>query len=370
MNIIFLYSRIEKNLETSGEAKKAMMQVKALNTERTRCTIFFHDRTGKLNKLFVRLPFYHIYSTRFTRELLKAIEDGETDVLYIRKDILDNSFCRFLSVIKDKFPKIKIVMEIPTYPYDLEWSSLKDLPMLLKDRSVRNRMRENIDLIATLTDDKMIWGIRTVRIDNGIDCDRIKKRRKINTSQNEIHLLGVAIVEKWHGYDRVIRGIAEYHYQEKPNDKEIYFHIVGDGSQIPYLKQMAYELHVEKYIIFHGAMFGEKLDDMFDRADIGIGVLGLFRRNSNMACTLKHREYMSRGIPFIYSGKDELVERGNPKWFCKFENEDSPIQMNDVINFYDSCAGNELEITEQMYNYARENMSWTQQMKKVIDALY
>lgn len=34
MKAIFLYSRIEKNLEESGEAKKAIMQVNALSQTR------------------------------------------------------------------------------------------------------------------------------------------------------------------------------------------------------------------------------------------------------------------------------------------------------------------------------------------------
>ena len=33
MNIVFMYSRLEDNLEESGEAKKSKMQVKAMNTD-------------------------------------------------------------------------------------------------------------------------------------------------------------------------------------------------------------------------------------------------------------------------------------------------------------------------------------------------
>ena len=63
MKAIFLYSRIEKNLEESGEAKKAIMQVNALSKLGIVSEIIWHDRTDKFNKLLVRIPFYKNYST-------------------------------------------------------------------------------------------------------------------------------------------------------------------------------------------------------------------------------------------------------------------------------------------------------------------
>ena len=56
MKAIFLYSRIEKNLEESGEAKKAIMQVNALSKLGIVSEIIWHDRTDKFNKLLVRIP--------------------------------------------------------------------------------------------------------------------------------------------------------------------------------------------------------------------------------------------------------------------------------------------------------------------------
>lgn len=73
---------------------------------------------------------------------------------------------------------------------------------------------------------KTIFGQRTVRISNGVDFDTVPLRKTINNNSSPtLHLIGVAEVHYWHGYDRLIHGLGEYYRQY--HDKEIYFHIVG-----------------------------------------------------------------------------------------------------------------------------------------------
>lgn len=49
-----------------------------------------------------------------------------------------------------------------------------------------------------------------------------------------------------HGYDRVIRGLSNY-YKENPKVK-VCFHIVGKGDEIPKLKSLTKQLHMDKYV--------------------------------------------------------------------------------------------------------------------------
>ena len=44
--------------------------------------------------------------------------------------------------------------------------------------------------------------------------------------ENELHLIGVAEIHFWHGFDRLIKGLKEY-YAHNPGYK-VYFHIVGN----------------------------------------------------------------------------------------------------------------------------------------------
>ncbi len=82
--------------------------------------------------------------------------------------------------------------------------------------------------IVTLSDDKTIFQVPTIQISNGIDAKAISIRQKVAADEN-IHLIGVATLSFWHGYDRVIEGLHKYYKNGNPNRKELFFHIVGDS---------------------------------------------------------------------------------------------------------------------------------------------
>ena len=123
---------------------------------------------------------------------------------------------------------IKAVMEIPTYPYDQEFARFSwDIKLKLKiDRLFRNQLSKELAAIVTFSDEERIFGQRTIRISNGVDFDSIPLHLYQAPVDGSIHLIGVAEVHIWHGYDRLIAGLGEY-YQNTPNPRPVFFHIVG-----------------------------------------------------------------------------------------------------------------------------------------------
>ena len=367
MMAIFLYSRIEKNLEESGEAKKAIMQVNALSKLGIVSEIIWHDRTDKFNKLLVRIPFYKNYSTGLTAHLIEKINnDREICLLYIRKDIFDYSFLKMIKKIKNQ-THINILVEIPTYPYDAEWSKLKDLPLLLKDRLARKRLYKYVDKIALCApDENIIWKIPTLVIGNGIDVDKINKKKIFSKDASTIKLLGVACVEKWHGYDRLIRGMAEY-YKSDNKQRHIEFHIVGNGSQIPYLKRLTEKSNLNDYVFFHGTLYGKQLDSIFDECDIGVASLAAFRKGITIGRELKLREYIARGLPYIYTNDDDIE---NIPYNCgiKLPRSEQAINVWNVIKFYDRMREeyDMRQLSDYLRQYAEDNLSWEKQMSPVV----
>ena len=97
---------------------------------------------------------------------------------------------------------IKIAMEIPTYPYDSEY---KGFPFFTRcglqiDRLFRKTLAKRVNGIVTFSDEKTIFGQRTVRISNGVDFDTVPLRKTINNNSSPtLHLIGVAEVHYWHG---------------------------------------------------------------------------------------------------------------------------------------------------------------------------
>ena len=365
MRIIYVYTAMEKDLSASGEGKKALMQSSALQSNGIDSSVFYHDRRFKNNKILVRIPFYPIYGKSFVNRLIGELED--CDGVYIRKYVIDRSFIRMLKRIRNKFPHKPIVFEVPTYPYDKEFESLVDFPLLMKEKINRNKLNRYIDRIVTFSKDESIFGISCINTSNGIDCNMISAREVRKQEENTIRLLGVANVEKWHGYDRLIRGLSEYYSSKQSTDLNIVFDLVGNGVEIPFLKRLAKDLKVSDKVYFYGALSGNNLAERYDEADIGIGSLGMHRIGMKDGYTLKLREYMARGLPFIYAYDDELIEDNCDGYFIKYPNDDSAIDVNRIVEFYKETYSRETaeNISYKMHSIAAEKLTWKEQMKPI-----
>ena len=265
---------------------------------------------------------------------------------------------------------IKAVMEIPTYPYDQEFARFSwDIKLKLKiDQLCRNQLSKELAAIVTFSDEECIFGQRTIRISNGVDFDSIPLHQYQQPADGSIHLIGVAEVHIWHGYDRLIAGLGEY-YQNIQNPRQVYFHIVGGVHSNERYKANAFhpgmQAIIDKYgiqdkIIFHGQLYGDALDEVFNQSCFAIGSLARHRSGITIIKTLKNREYATRGIPFIYSEQDSDFD--HQSYVLKAQPDESPIDILQILDFIDHHHFQPEEIRKTV-----ENLSWKIQMQKVID---
>ncbi len=269
---------------------------------------------------------------------------------------------------------IHAVTEIPTYPYDKEYNrnTYWQMRLTLKiDKLFRRALYKYMDAMVTFSDAKEIFGQKTINISNGVDFDSIPLHHpsSIFPHPSSLHMIGVAEVHSWHGFDRVMSGIGEY-YSHQPSaishQKDVYFHIVGGVH--PYRMKVDYKPQIEKYqiqdkIIFHGTMFGKELDDIFNQCQFAIGSLGRHRSGITVIKTLKNREYATRGIPFIYSEQDSDFD-GQP-YIIKAPADESPIDIQRIIDFMQKFQMSPEDIRKTV-----EPLQWKYQMKKVVDAVF
>jgi glycosyltransferase involved in cell wall biosynthesis len=268
---------------------------------------------------------------------------------------------------------IHAVTEIPTYPYDQEFIgySSKERMNLKMDQLFRNSLYKYMDAMVTFSDAKEIFGQKTINISNGVDFDSIPLHQPsaISHQPSSLHMIGVAEVHSWHGFDRVMAGIGEY-YRDVRSKKEdvrgVYFHIVGGVH--PHRMKVDFAPIIEKYhiqdkIIFHGTKFGKELDDVFDQCQFAIGSLGRHRSGITVIKTLKNREYATRGIPFIYSEQDSDFD--HQSYIIKAPADDSPINIQEIIDFLEHFDTEPEEIRKTV-----EPLQWKYQMKKVVDAVF
>jgi glycosyltransferase involved in cell wall biosynthesis len=351
-------------IKTNGIVKKIVNQVSALNIEGQLSFKIFNLPRLKGNPIimFISYLLCDIYSNI-------SFDFFSYDYIYVRRIIpLNYSFIKLLKTIRKKNNVCKIVYEIPTYPYDKEHKKLKGKMCLFIEKIFRTKLKKYIDKIITLSNDDIIFGIPTIKIVNGINCTDIKIR-KPTISFDIINLIAVAQFARWHGYDRLIEGLDKY-YEKKESCRNLYIHFVGDGPEVNNLRNLVQQLNLDKYIIFHGALFGEELSNIFDKADIAVSSLGCHRIGIFLGSFLKSREYLARGIPMISSTKVDILPSGFE--YCLYVPEDeSPIDMQSILNFYQKLTAKHSvsEITKNIRKFAEDNCDMSKTMLPVIEYL-
>ena len=118
---------------------------------------------------------------------------------------------------------------------------------------------------------------------------------------------------------------------------------------------------MDKHIIFHGPLFGEALDDVFNHCQLGIGSLARHRSGITHLRSLKNREYTARGIAFVYSEIDDDFE--NMPYVMKVRPDESPLDIHALITFMKSVSLSSQDIRSSI----EQTLSWKVQMKRVID---
>lgn len=297
------------------------------------------------------------------RSVIDYVRESKTDLVYIRGANNINPFT--ISMVRGmRKAGAKVVWEIPTYPYDGEFkaSSRKDKARLQVDKMCRGTQAKYLDYFVTYANVPQIFGAPTICISNGIDFDKIPVKTSQRSDKTELRMIAVAEIHFWHGFDRVVSGMAEY-YAGKPSVKVV-FDVVGYGGKaLDQMKQMVADSGLEQYVTFHGPQYGEALDALFERADIGIASLGRHRSDITDIKTLKNREYAARGIPFVYSERDSDFD--DRPYIMKAPADETPLDIAALVEFYDK-----FDMTPQEIRSTVAGLSWKNQMKKVTDTIF
>ncbi|MEN9918735.1 MAG: hypothetical protein RL662_1171 [Bacteroidota bacterium] len=313
---------------------------------------FDHSIRGKLKKW-----------TDYTA-ILHYIEAHAINFVYVRSYHNANPF--LISTIKTlKRKGIKVLLEIPTYPYDQEYiGATKTMKFQLRlDKTFRKQLAKELFAIVTFSDDPAIFGAHTINISNGIDFDAIVLKQSINDTSQQLRLISVAEIHRWHGFDRLIAGLIEYYKTEQ--SYQVLYDIVGYGVgvEIEKLHKLVNDNNLSNYVRFHGSQFGTALDTLFENADMGIASLARHRSNITHIKTLKNREYAARGIPFVYSEIDNDFEA--MPYILKAPMDETPIDIAALIQFY-----HKIEKTPNDIRQSVNFLSWQVQLQKVVDAVF
>lgn len=353
--------------EGNGIYKKVIAQNNALIKNGISTDCFFLEK-GNDNKTYFILnnSLFSNFENKndisfFYKKLWEHIVNNSIKLVFIRYAF--NAGPRFNSFLKQcKRIGCKVILEIPTYPYDneLKITNIKEALYIYVEKIWRKRLFKYVYKIITYSTDKYIFNIPTINISNGVDKSTITVKENIGIDDNCIRLIGVANINFWHGYDRLIRGLYTYYKTEQKYI--IYFHIVGLGNISVYneLKSLINDLQLNNYVFLEGSKEGKELNEIFSKSHMAVGCLGCHRKNIKEVKSLKNVEYAMRGIPMLYS--ENNYDFDNQKYVLKFPANESEINVNKICDFIKNNKFNPIEIRETV-----NHLTWDHQMQIVLE---
>ena len=348
----------------SGVEKKIISQIKTLNAYGVKCKfVYCKAPNNLLKKIISCIPFF---SDGISWPPIEQLNNPS--FIYIRRPaVVGKELIDFLAAFKNKYPDAMVLYEIPSYPYDKEMTGLLSLA-LVKDRIYRKKLSDNVDYIVDLSGENRIFGIPTIQITNGIDLSMYAEKKPVNLN-NEINILSVAFFERWHGIDRFIVGMRDY---VQSHGQLIHLHLVGAGTALSELKKKVADYGLSDFVTFYGVLEGESLSEIYNKCSLAIECLGIHRRGKGQkSSSLKSREYMARGMPFIGSSPIDVFENEYVDFFLKMPESEEPINIEAVVQFHNELYAkySQSELIAKIREFANLHISMDMAMKSVIDIL-
>lgn len=149
----------------------------------------------------------------------------------------------------------------------------------------------------------------------------------ISTSKKDFNdNINLLYVGTLHGRNihHTLIGLAEY-FNGKKTTKKITYNIIGDGAELPYLKELVSKLSLEGSVKIHGRIPHFELKPFFDKCNVGVSYVPITDYYDFQPPT-KTFEYILSGIPCIatntYENRAIINERNgiicmdNPESFA------------------------------------------------------
>lgn len=179
---------------------------------------------------------------------------------------------------------------------------------------------------------------------------KIEKRPQLSPG-GTLRMFSAGRFDQRHGLERVFNGLASNAAKER-----FELHLVGEGPELENYKKLHNDLNLQKHVHFYGRISEEKLRELEAHCHIGVGSLGLYKTGLNETCSLKVREYASKGLPFFFSGVDSDFFPESP-FAHMTPNDDSPIDLDGVYDFALRCLADQ-DAGAKLCKFADDHLTW------------
>jgi len=361
--ILFITTTFIFKKELEGIKNKLIAQKQAMENLGLKVDFVSVDEPYKvfLNGLQI-LDFknHFLFSLSFFIGLLRKLRLEHYQYVYIRNPLVFDQygFIKFLKRNSSSY----ILLEFPTYPFKKERISIYQMATYYSMYFMRKLYKNYINVIL-YSGNKVdnIYGIRAIQIKHSANL----KKYQISDSHfdiEKVNFILVASFAKWHGIERLLEGLKRYITHEMKNGPKVHLFLIGYNEPLfAKFKSFVIKNSLEKYITMPGALQGKELDSYFDRANIGIGSLGMHRIGLFEGSPLKTAEYAARGVPFVVGYKDSNFY--DKKYCFQIPADESPVDIVRILNWYSKLSIDK----EAMRKFAVSNFSWEVQFKSLFN---
>jgi len=311
----------------------------------------------------------YFYIRLFTFSLIDKIIPIEAyDKIYIRYPLMDLSALHFGKKYGQKIVTqhhTKELEEIQKYHIN----KLFKIFQYILEKYLAPRFFRYVYALTAMTDEviayeqkRLSFQKKTYRFSNGIAVDAFKMHTPPILTK-EFHLTIVAShYAPWHGLDRVLKSLRGYRHKTYA----IYLHIVGKIPSELLTVVEEFKTRNMIFVLVYGKLDTQDLDNVFAKTHMACDSLAMYRLNMNESSTLKSKEYIARGIPYLYSAEDkdmQIIE----KYLYNVGNNDSIIDFDAVIEHYESL--NIRTMQKEMAVCVKNNLSWEKKVSSLVDFL-
>ena len=386
MSLIIKYIFASPSLKGSSVQTKVQTQINSLIKSGANCRgVFFSTEVITIEKWDENIDFYpvercnwkyfkhlgqRLYLSRAIRSYIKR-EYSKTNYFYIRYVGGSYNMYRISLKFGDKIVsehQSKEVEEIESFkhlhPFGLRpsklfsWFQYYAFP-LMNEKIWGDSYIRNINLVVSVTKEILEYqknkgAKNSIVVANGINVNDYKLRNQpdFELPLKILFLKGTSTDAPWNGLERIINSIDKY-----IGKKNIELIICGHYIQG--------EIPIKSYIKHLGYLNKEQVDKLMDEVHIGFSTMALYKQGLQEASSLKTREYISRGLPFIYAYNDTDLNKDSEEFTFKFQNDESLIDMEKVVGFAKRVL-NDKEMPGKMRKYSEGHLDYDVKMKRLL----
>jgi hypothetical protein len=354
-------------INIKGYAAKISGQVQSLNNNGIDVTVCSCDNLSTEIKYVNSSLSWRL---ALLKNVLEVQRSAGVNHIYFRYSPFDPILI-IVTLILKIFRKCDIVLEVPTYPYFKHIIKskpiLKGLVQLFFDFISRPFVVLSVSRIILVSNDRsFLLGVPVLKIRNGVDVNIYPKQNYCGFSVKAIPVINLLFVGNesfYHGLDILLEGLKIYKAKGLQSCRKVHFTLVGTILQKT--KDRIHANGIDDMVSIENPKFGRQLDEFFDKATICIGTLASKRLSHFPWSPLKHREYASRGIPFVFDGNDPDFE--NLDFVFKISDYENTVDISEIVAFVDTVRNvSNNNVALQMRKFTERSLGWDKAQESLI----